>query len=47
MLLEFGAYNFASFKEGFEINLRKNKNSLEANTLMGIKGANAYGTYNE
>lgn len=46
MLLEFGAYNFASFKEGFEINLRKNKNSLEAYTLMGIKGANASGKTN-
>jgi uncharacterized protein len=46
MLLEFGAYNFASFKEGFEINLRKNKNGLEAYTLMGIKGANASGKTN-
>lgn len=46
MLLEFGAYNFASFKEGFEINLRKNKNSLDAHTLMGIKGANASGKTN-
>lgn len=46
MLLEFGAYNFASFKEGFEINLRKNKNSLDAYTVMGIKGANASGKTN-
>lgn len=46
MLLEFGAYNFASFKEGFEINLREKKNSLEAYTLMGIKGANASGKTN-
>lgn len=46
MLLEFGAYNFASFKEGFQVNLREKKNSLEAHTLMGIKGANASGKTN-
>lgn len=46
MLLEFGAYNFASFKEGFQISLREKKNSLEAYTLMGIKGANASGKTN-
>lgn len=46
MLLEFGAYNFASFKEGFQINLREKKNGLEAYTLMGIKGANASGKTN-
>ena len=41
MLLEFGAYNFTSFSEGFSINLREKKNSKKAHTLMGIKGANA------
>jgi AAA15 family ATPase/GTPase len=46
MLLEFGAHNFASFKEGFQINLRDKKNSLTAHTLMGIKGANASGKTN-
>lgn len=46
MLLEFGAYNFASFKEGFQIDLREKKNSVEAYTLMGIKGANASGKTN-
>lgn len=46
MLLEFGAHNFASFKEGFSINLREKKNSLEASTLLGIKGANASGKTN-
>ncbi|WP_323586752.1 AAA family ATPase [Aliarcobacter butzleri] len=46
MLLEFGAYNFASFKEGFQVNLREKKNGLEAYTLMGIKGANASGKTN-
>ena len=43
MLLEFGGRNFYSFKEGFQVNLREKKNSLEAHTLMGIKGANASG----
>lgn len=46
MLLEFGAYNFTSFKEGFQVNLREKKNSKNAHTLMGIKGANASGKTN-
>ncbi len=46
MLLEFGAYNFTSFREGFSINLREKKNSKKAHTLMGIKGANASGKTN-
>lgn len=46
MLLEFGAYNFASFKEGFQVNLREKKNSIDAHTIMGIKGANASGKTN-
>lgn len=47
MLLEFGAENFCSFKEGFEISFQKSKNSTEdiAN-IIAIKGANASGKTN-
>ena len=44
MLLEFGAKNFYSFKEGFEVSLR-NKTSKCSNVLA-IKGANASGKTN-
>ena len=47
MLLEFGADNFYSFKEGFEISFQKSKNSTEdiAN-IIALKGANASGKTN-
>jgi AAA15 family ATPase/GTPase len=47
MLLEFGAENFCSFKEGFEISFQKSKNSTEdiAN-IIAVKGANASGKTN-
>lgn len=47
MLLEFGAENFFSFKEGFEISFQKSKNSIDdiAN-IIAIKGANASGKTN-
>lgn len=53
MLMEFGAYNYTSFKEGFSVNLRlnagtpkdisKDKNHV---ALLAIKGANASGKTN-
>ena len=43
MLIEFGGYNFFSFKEGFSISL-KNKNDLSL--VLAIKGANASGKTN-
>jgi AAA15 family ATPase/GTPase len=43
MLLEFGARNFYSFKEGFNVSFG-NKN--ETITVLGIKGANASGKTN-
>lgn len=53
MLLEFGAYNFSSFKEGFEINLRLDgncppeiSNGESYVNLLAIKGANASGKTN-
>jgi len=47
MLLEFGAENFCSFKEGFEVSFQKSKNSTEdiAN-IIAVKGANASGKTN-
>ncbi len=47
MLLEFGAENFCSFKEGFEISFQKSKSSTEdiAN-IIAVKGANASGKTN-
>ena len=47
MLLEFGAENFCSFKEGFEISFQKSNNSRDdiAN-IIAIKGANASGKTN-
>ena len=53
MLLEFGAQNFYSFKEGFELSLRLNKKCPEnisrgkSNTnVICVKGANASGKTN-
>lgn len=47
MLLEFGAENFCSFKEGFEISFQKSKNSTEdIATIIAVKGANASGKTN-
>ena len=47
MLLEFGAENFCSFKEGFEISFQKSKNSTENITnIIAVKGANASGKTN-
>ena len=43
MLIEFGGYNFFSFKEGFSISL-KNKNDISS--VFAIKGANAPGKTN-
>jgi hypothetical protein len=43
MLIEFGGYNFFSFKEGFSISL-KNKNDISS--VLAIKGANASGKTN-
>jgi len=47
MLLEFGAENFYSFKEGFQISFQKSKSSVQdiAN-IVAIKGANASGKTN-
>lgn len=49
MILKFGAKNFYSFKEGFEVDLTLNrKNSEEKNfiNVLAIKGANASGKTN-
>lgn len=48
MILEFGAKNFYSFKEGFEVNLRSNDKKLNQNpfNVLAIKGANASGKTN-
>lgn len=48
MVLEFGAKNFYSFKEGFEVNLRSNdqKSLQNAFNILAIKGANASGKTN-
>ncbi|MCK9373268.1 MAG: ATP-binding protein [Sulfuricurvum sp.] len=49
MILEFGAKNFYSFKEGFEINLRSNDQKTGQNVafnVLAIKGANASGKTN-
>lgn len=46
MLLEFGAKNFASFKDGFQVNLRTKGSNNQATNLMAIKGANASGKTN-
>ena len=43
MLLEFGGYNFFSFKEGFSISLQ---NREGISSVMAIKGANASGKTN-
>jgi len=43
MLIEFGGYNFFSFKEGFSISL-ENKNDIFS--VLAIKGANASGKTN-
>ncbi|MBL3518948.1 ATP-binding protein [Arcobacter lanthieri] len=40
MLLEFGGRNFYSFKEGFQVNLRKGK---EISKVLALKGSNASG----
>ena len=53
MLLEFGAKNFFSFKEGFELSLRLAKdcpkdisNNKQFSNILAIKGANASGKTN-
>lgn len=48
MILEFGAKNFYSFKEGFEVNLRSNdkKSPQSAFNVLAVKGANASGKTN-
>ena len=53
MLLEFGAKNFFSFKEGFEVSLRLNNNCPDniskgrnCSTISCIKGSNASGKTN-
>lgn len=53
MLLEFGANNFYSFKEGFEISLRLNSacpekisHNKEYTNILAVKGANASGKTN-
>ena len=43
MLIEFGGYNFFSFKEGFSISL---KNKKDIFSVLAIKGANASGKTN-
>ena len=43
MLVEFGGYNFFSFKEGFSISLKNKKNT---SLVLAIKGANASGKTN-
>jgi hypothetical protein len=47
MLLEFGAENFYSFKEGFEISFQKSRNSTkDIANIIALKGANASGKTN-
>jgi hypothetical protein len=48
MILEFGAKNFYSFKEGFEVNLALNTKRTEnaVANVLAIKGANASGKTN-
>lgn len=53
MILEFGAKNFYSFKEGFEVSLRLGEgcpnsisNGKDYTNIMAIKGANASGKTN-
>jgi len=53
MLLEYGGYNFNSFKEGFDVNLRLDANcpkkisrGKEYTNLLAVKGANASGKTN-
>lgn len=48
MILEFGAKNFYSFREGFEVNLRSNdkKTPQTAFNVLAVKGANASGKTN-
>jgi len=53
MILEFGAKNYYSFKEGFEVNLRLNKSCPELISknkdyvnLLSLQGANASGKTN-
>ena len=47
MLLEFGAENFCSFKEGFEISFQKSKNSItDIANIIALQGANASGKTN-
>lgn len=53
MLLEFGAYNYASFKEGFSVSLRlaagcpkEISHGKQHSNLLAIKGANASGKTN-
>ncbi len=43
MLVEFGGYNFFSFKEGFSVSL---KNKKDVSSILAIKGANASGKTN-
>lgn len=48
MILEFGAKNFYSFKEGFEVNLRTKNSDIDkvAYNVFTVKGANASGKTN-
>lgn len=47
MILEFGAKNFFSFKEGFEVLFQKSHNSTDnISNIIAIKGANASGKTN-
>jgi len=47
MILEFGAKNFFSFKEGFEVLFQKSKNSTDdISNIIALKGANASGKTN-
>jgi AAA15 family ATPase/GTPase len=47
MILEFGAKNFFSFKEGFEILFQKSKQSTsDISNIIALKGANASGKTN-
>ena len=47
MILEFGAKNFFSFKEGFEILFQKSKSSTDdISNIIALKGANASGKTN-
>ncbi len=47
MILEFGAKNFFSFKEGFEILFQKSRNSTsEISNIIALNGANASGKTN-